>query len=152
MLDMPDGPPVQLLDVEALPDDRAPPGDYLVLKVAGHSRGVAVDVVQAAGKEEAERAAAVRGDAVLAAIAGAVDIAAAGDHVQAAACMAEEACLHGRPDTAEYQSDMLRQARAELRVARECLAAAGRHMSFVADGDPPAGHRGRRRRAGRRHG
>lgn len=129
---MPDGPPVHVLDVTAAPDDEVPADDYLVLKVAGHSRGVAVDVVRAAGKEGAERAAAVRGDAVLAAIAGVADVAAAGDHVGVAAGMVEEACLHGRPDAAGYQADMLRQAAADVRVARECLAAAvGRAAAAV---------------------
>ena len=122
---MPDGPPVPVLEVTAPSDDGVPPDDYLVLKVQGHSRAAAA----------AERAAAIRGDATLAAIAGAVDMAAAADHVRAAAGFIEEAARSGRPDAAAYQADMLRQARADLRSAAECMAAAGRRACFVGDVD-----------------
>ncbi len=135
VLTMPDGPPVQVLEGTAPPDDwEAPPDDYLVLKLTGHSRDIAADMVRHAGAAAAERAAAIRADAVLASIAGASDIARAADHVQGAAAAAAEACFY-LPHGSKHRADMLRRAGAAVRAAVACLAAAGRHVLISDDAD-----------------
>ena len=127
VIDQPDGsgPPVTLYE-PCVPteEDGLPADDYLILKVAGHSRPAAGQSAREAEVAAARAAAAIGEDGALAAIEGAADVAAAAEHVQVAAGMVVEAAAHTRADATEYVADMLGQARARLRTAAAVRARA----------------------------
>ena len=121
-------PPVQVIAVE--PDASDAPGDYLILKVVGHSRPVAEQAARAAAEDATATAAAIRANAELSALAAAEDAAGAAADVAAAAAQIADACGHTRTDAAEYVSDRLREARRRLRAADGRIVASRQHLQF----------------------
>ena len=129
-----DGSPVETFTVDGK-GVQAPPDDYLVLKVEGHSRPEADARAAAAADGVADARRALNADRDLRGSDAAARVAEAGGHALAAAQYVQLANRYDGPDApprhmlvggkaVPYAAEMRRRAGAELRAARGLLAAA----------------------------
>ena len=92
--------------------------------------GCEVNPAGEAGAAAERIAKAIRGDAALAAVAGADDVAAGADDVAAAAGRVGVAAVHRQADTAGYAADMMSAAHAHLAAAVDRIATGRRRLCF----------------------
>ena len=117
-------------DVSAAAADVSAAAAMIIEVAEPPAAGCEVNPAGESGAAAERIAKAIRGDASLAAVAGADDVAVAADDVAVAAGRIGVAAVHRQADTASYVADMMSAAHAHLAAAVDRIAAGRRRLCF----------------------